>query len=42
MAGIKYMKKENLFIINGDLQDPPEILELFSKKMMKDMMWFMV
>ncbi|WP_435152066.1 glycosyltransferase family 2 protein [Candidatus Pelagibacter bacterium nBUS_44] len=33
MAGIKYMKKENLFIINGDLQDPPELLELFSKKM---------
>ena len=33
MAGIRYMKKENLFIINGDLQDPPEILEVFSKKM---------
>jgi len=29
MAGIQFLKKDNLFIINGDLQDPPEILEEF-------------
>ena len=32
MAGIQYCKKDNLFIINGDLQDPPEILEEFIVK----------
>ena len=31
-AGLDYSKKDNVFILDGDLQDPPELVEEFLKK----------
>lgn len=31
-AGLDYSKKDNIFILDGDLQDPPELVEEFLKK----------
>ena len=31
-AGLDYSKKDNVFILDGDLQDPPELVEEFIKK----------
>jgi dolichol-phosphate mannosyltransferase len=35
LAGIHHCTKNNLFVIDGDLQDPPEMLEEFAIKMKK-------